>query len=130
MRWDKQNLFSDKQALASGNSTNVVRVQNGPGDFGVGDDVKLAVHVQGAPGTATALTVTIQMSDTAAMTAPETLVTYPVPAADVQAGGLAFAATLPGGAVGKYLRLAYAITTGGGFVTAGLVKDAPMGVRP
>ena len=130
MLWDKQTLFSDGQTLAAGTSTNVVQVQRGPGDAGVGDDVSLAVHVSGTT-MSTALTVTLQQAAVAAMTSATTVATYTVPMAAVNAGGLVLAVRLPGGTTGKFLRLSYAGTvTTGGPVTAGLVKDAPAGVRP
>ncbi len=115
---DKQLYFSDEQALAPGNSTKILDM--GLPDAGVGDDLDFFVLVDGAP--ASALTVTLQGADDAAFTAPVTIATYPVAAADVAKGGKVRSGRLPRGCR-RFLRLAYAGVSGG-TVTAGIVKDS------
>ncbi len=115
---DKQMYFSDEQALAAGNSTKILDM--GLPDAGVGRDLDLFVIVDGAPSAA--LTVTLQGADNAAFTAPVTIATYPVPAADVARGGKVVRGRLPHGCR-RFLRLAYAGVSGG-TVTAGIVKDS------
>lgn len=120
--WDKDTVFSDKQALSSGaNSENVVDA--GQNDIGLGAPVYLQVSLSGAPSTE--LTIDVQTSDAAAMAAPVVVARYKVPAATVARGGVALAAPLPTGCR-RYLRLNY---TGpvGGKVTAGLVEGAQTG---
>ena len=128
MLLDRETLFSDAQDLAPGLSDHVLRVQRGIGDYGIGDDVSLFVHVSDVT-TAADLTVTLQMSETESMTAPKALGIWTVPADIVGQGGVVLATRVPAGAVGQYLRLAYAGVTGG-VVNAGLVKDVPGGVWP
>ena len=114
--WDAETMFSYKQALAAGNSTNVVDV--GPGDVGKGTPLYLAVVV--GPGASGDLTVTVKTSNAAAMTGAVEIAKYTIPAEKVALGGDVLSAALPTGCK-QYLQLAYAGATGG-TITAGLTQ--------
>lgn len=117
---DKQNMFSDEQAItATANSTNVV-------DLGVADQdpgEPLHVNIQAietftAAGSAT-LTVALQTSVDEAFTAPITLLqTGALAVADLEAGYHTAISTL-GAGVKQYVRLVYTVATGP--MTAGKV---------
>ncbi len=119
MIFDKENLFSDKQAVsATAVSTNVVDL--GPGDAGAGERPYLTVNATGF--TAGTLTVELQSADVAAMTNAKTVATFPVDAATLKKGGQIVAAKLPKGML-RYARLNYVPATASGTITAGLVFD-------
>ena len=112
--WDKETTFSDQQALAAGNSENVVDA--GPDDIGLGHPVYLQLALtKGATG---ALEVAVETSDNVSLSDAITLVTYKVEADRVARGGIILAAQLPTGCK-RYLRLAYS-GAAGGKITAGL----------
>lgn len=114
--WDKENMFSYKQPLAAGNSTDIVDV--GPGDAGKGMPLNLAVVL--GPGASGALVVTVSTSDAADMSGAVEIAKYTILANKVAAGGDVLSADLPTGCK-RYLRLAYAGATGG-TVSAGLTQ--------
>lgn len=114
--WDAETMFSYKQALAAGNSTNVVDV--GPGDVGKGTPLNLAVVV--GPGASGALTVTVNTSDSPGMAGSVEIAKYTIAAAKVALGGDVLSADLPTGCK-RYLQLAYAGATGG-TISSGLTQ--------
>lgn len=124
---DKQNLFSDKQAVtATAPATDAVDL--GLGDAGPSEGVSLFVGADGATGTGT-LAVELQTADACAaggtLTSPVTVATYPVSNDALKSGGKIVAARLPHG-MKRYAGLNYVVTgtlTGAKF-TAGLVLDA------
>ena len=119
MIFDKQNMFSLKQAVAAtAVSTDVVDL--GPGDTGASDRPYLSVTAIGFA--AGSIVVEMQTSDAAAFSAVKTVATYPVAAADLKKGGQVVSAKLPKG-MQRYARLNYTVTGASGTITAGLVFD-------
>ena len=116
--WDIETTFSDRQALAAGVSDSIV--DGGGDDLGLGEPVYLQVSL--TPGATGALSVTLETSDSAAMTAADDLAVFTVAEATVKKGGTVLSAAVPTGCK-RYLRLAYAGASGGK-VTAGLVAGA------
>ena len=118
---DAETMFSEKQAVtASADSTNIV--DSGGVDYGKGEPVSLYVHADGYTGGT--LKVDLKTSHTLAgqnLSAPDTLATFNVTAAQMTKGGQVVAAALPQGCK-RYLGLSYTATGGGtnGFITAGL----------
>lgn len=112
--WDAENMFSFNQALAAGNSDNIVDV--GPGDAGKSEPLRLNVLV--GAGASGALVVAVSTSDAKDMTGAAEIARYTVAAGKVAKGGDVLVADLPTGCK-RYLRLAYSGATGG-TVTAGL----------
>lgn len=124
---DKQNLFSDKQAVtATALATETVDL--GKGDAGPSEEVSLFVSADGASGTGT-LVIELQTADACAaggsLTSPVTVATYPVTNEALKAGGKIVAARLPHG-MKRYAGLNYVVTgtITGAKITAGLVLDA------
>ena len=119
--WDAENLFSDEQALAAGNSDNIV--DTGVNEIGRGQSILLnAVLSGGASGN---LVVTVNAADAAtssALTSPQAVATFIVPSDRVARGGSVLVASLPTGCK-RFLRLGYAGASGG-TITAGLVQGA------
>ncbi|MCC8180806.1 MAG: hypothetical protein LIP23_07860 [Planctomycetes bacterium] len=117
--WDKETMFSDKQALTDGAvSTSVVDA--GPDDIGLGGPIYLQVALSNA--SEAELTVTVNTADAETMANPVDVAVYKVPAATAARGGIVLAAPMPTGCR-RYLRLAYA-GQAAGTVTAGLVESA------
>ncbi len=122
MIFDKENLFSDKQAVtATAVSANVVDL-GGP-DAGAGDRPYLAVHATPFTGTG-ALSVELQTSADAAFGASRVVAAFPVANDSLKKGGQIVGGKPPKGML-RYARLNYAVTgaISGGAVTAGLVLD-------
>lgn len=135
MIFDRQNLFSDDQAVAaSAPSSNVVdlgvpgRPHGGAAplarDLGR-SEVPLAVLVTEDFASLTSLTVTLEGADDAGFSAPVTLLqSAAVPAAELKAGYRFALDRLPAGTSRRYLRLSYAVAGSAataGRITAGLV---------
>lgn len=120
MIFDKQNLFSNRQAVtATAVSTDVV-------DLGAGDSGNapyLSVIAAGYSG-AGSIVVELQTSNDAAFGAVKTLATFPVSNADLKKGGAVVAVKLPKG-MQRFARLNYAVTgaVSGGAILAGLVMN-------
>lgn len=116
---DKENLFSEKQAVsATAVSANVVDL--GVGDAGAGERPYLSVNASGF--TAGTVTVELQTSAAADMSGSKVAATFPVTEADLKKGGEVVKAKLPKGML-RYARLNYAVTGASGTITAGLVFD-------
>ena len=124
---DKQNLFSDDQAITvTANSTNVIDL--GAADKGPGTPLEIyiqATEAFTAAGAAT-LTVSLTTDDNASMSSATTLYTSAaIGKADLVAGYVVPIRALPTGAE-QYLRLTYTVATGpmtAGKITAGIVLD-------
>ena len=123
---DKQNIFSDKQAVAAtGLDTDTVDL--GKGDAGPTEGVSLFVGADGCTGTGT-IVVELQTADACAaggaLTSPVTIATYPVGNEALKAGGKIVAARLPHG-MKRYAGVNYVVTGAvtGLKLTAGLVMD-------
>ena len=126
---DYQNLFSNRQALASGVSEHVLDVGRRVGawqhDIGPGYPIEvLCVIAETAVG-ATGLTVELQTSDTADFTDAITLQSAALTDAEQLVAGMQVPlSTLPVGCK-RYLRLKYTVTgtATAGQLIAGLVLD-------
>jgi hypothetical protein len=124
---DKENLFSDAQAVtATASSTNVLKLPKG---LAKGEPVRLLCQVTETFATLTSLTVGVRTSATlsgANLSGPTTLVsTAAVPAASLVAGYQFTVEFMPSGTL-DYVDLNY--TVGGsnataGKITAGIVFD-------
>lgn len=105
---DKQLVFSDKQTLAAGDSTNTLDFKykfNNTGGF-------LQLHGHGVTGS-TAVTVTVKESDDGSTWADRETMTFAT--ADFNKGTCAIALAKP---LKRYAKLTYALT---GAITAGTV---------
>lgn len=123
---DKQNIFSDKQAVtATAPATDSVDL--GAGDAGPAEGISLFVGADGCTG-AGSIVVELQTADACAaggvLTSPVTVATYPVGNDTLKTGGKIVAARLPHG-MKRYAGLNYAVTGAvtGLKLTAGLVMD-------
>jgi hypothetical protein len=132
---DKQNMFSEAQAVtATAVSTNTIDLSLAR-DIGAGEDLSVFITVDEAAVSAGATTVDFQVisSAAAALTSPTVLAELPaVPKADLTLGRKAMEikvprATLLAQPVGqRYLGLNYVVNTANlsaGKFTAGIVKD-------
>lgn len=148
---DKQNLFSDAQAITvTANSTNVVDLQGGTpafttdtlgntvdNDFGKSPELDVLITVTEAftaAGAAT-LTVSIAADDSAAFGSPTTLVSSAAIGKATLVPGYQFRLALPAGnaAADKHLGLIYTVATGpmtAGKITAGLVQRGAKPTAP
>lgn len=106
--FDRQNMFSHDQALAVGDSTDVIDA--GIDEIGRGQPIYLTVI--GSGGATGALTVTVKTSSSADMSGAVKVVEFTVSAERMAKGGTVLSAPLPTGCK-RYLRLAYAGATGG-----------------
>lgn len=135
MIFDKENLFSDAQAITvTAASTNVIdlgktgRVPYASADIkrdiGPGVPIPLRVQVVEDFTGLTNLTVALQVSDTENFTSSTTVASQQIVLADLKAGGV-FGGLyhIPRGTNGRYVRLQYTVagTGTGGKVTAGIV---------
>lgn len=117
---DRQNLFSDGQALTGTGttaSTDILDLQplysgiggtNNARDLGVGEDIYLQVNVTGVGGTSPTLTVALQTDDNSSFTSATTLYTSSAVALPA-AGGQVLIVCLPYGDYEKFLRLNYTV---------------------
>ncbi len=117
MIFDKQNMYSDKQTLASAVSTNII-------DGGAAGDAYealfLAVTVNPPLSGAQSLVVDVLTSATSDMASPVTLATFRAKTG----AGLAIGERFPHRAK-RYTQLKYTVTGATGTVTAGLTPDIP-----
>lgn len=136
MIFDKQNLFSEGQAItANSASTNVIDlgktgtvVREGapiPRDIGPGVPIPLRVQVVEAFNTLTSLGVALQVSADEAFTSPVTVTSQAIPLTGLTAGAV-FGGLyhVPRGTNARYARLNYTVTgtaPTAGKVTAGIV---------
>lgn len=127
---DKQNLFSDQQAItASAASTNQIDLgANGTPVYGAAalrsdlgiSDVPLLIQVTEAFATLTSLAVSVQVDNDAAFGSPKTVVSTPaVPVAELKAGYRFPIVWVPRGTDERYVRLSY--TVAGTNATAGKI---------
>lgn len=130
MYLDKQNLFSDAQAITSAaGSTNTIDL-GAVRDIGTGEDLYVFVSVDVAftdSGSDSTLTVTLQGDSTDTITPDGAQDLFTIPALAAR-GDIFFARLNPGSAPlqYRYIRLLYTPNNGNlttGTVTAGLVKD-------
>ncbi|MCC8166716.1 MAG: hypothetical protein LIQ31_11340 [Planctomycetes bacterium] len=118
--WDYETIFSDKQKLATENTTSENILDVGPKDIAPGEPVVLQISLD--RGGNSALTVTVESANDAAMSDAVDRVVYLVDADKGRAGGVVLAAPLPSGG-GRFLRLKYSGGVGAS-VVAGLVQAA------
>lgn len=121
---DKENLFSDDQAItASAASTNVVDLGVSR-DIGKGVPVPVLIQVTADFATLTSLTAEIETSDDEGFSSSETLATSgAIPAADLVAGYQFPMQYMPLGTK-RYVRVNYTVAgtnASAGTVTAGVV---------
>jgi hypothetical protein len=126
---DKENLFSDSQAItAAAASTNHIDLGSAR-DIGTGEDLYVFVNVEVAftdSGSDSTLAVALEGDSTESFTPDGTVTLFTIPAL-AAIGNIYFAKLSPGSAPlqYRYIRLKYTpssdLTTG--TITAGLVKD-------
>ena len=116
--WDKQNLFSDGQAVAAANSDNIIDA--GPGDAGKSDVVMVASVSKGVSGNLAIALATAAAATSTALTSPKTIAVYTIPADRLAKGGDILKTFLPTGCK-RFLRLGYSGASGG-TITAGINK--------
>lgn len=120
MAIDAQTLFSDKQALAAADSTNIVKVPKN--DIGKGHPIYLFAIVADADTAPGMLTIVVKTSNDSGMAGAETIATYEVHNDKVVRGGSVLSAAIPTGCK-EFLRLSYSDVTVGA-ITIGLVLAA------
>ena len=123
MLFDKQNLFSDKQAItADAASTNVIDMTGRLKEVAFGTPIPLRIQVvEGFTVTGTvSVEVKVQTDDNAAFSSPKTLATSgAISSTDLVAGSVIPINFVPKGNEG-YMRLYYDVTiSSGGSITAG-----------
>jgi hypothetical protein len=131
---DKQNLFSDAQAItADAASTNTIDL-GVPGtpvgaaaplaqDVGL-SDIPLLIQVVEAFADLTSLTIKVQTDDNTGFSSAKDVLTVTVPLASLVAGYIAPIDRIPRGTTERYLRLYYDVTgtsPTAGKITAGVV---------
>ena len=135
MIFDKQNLFSDAQAItATAASTNVIdfgatdtpkhAVNAITRDMGKGSKIPLRVQVVEDFNTLTSLTVAVQVDDDEAFGSPKTVMDMSVPLASLVAGAVILPEYVPRGVNERYMRLRYTVVGTNptlGKITAGFV---------
>lgn len=125
MLYDKQNLFSDNQAITTtANSENVVCFAAGPiKEVAAGEAIPLRVQVTQDFAGLTSLAVSVETAATEDFAGAETLATSgAIAAADLKAGFVFPINYIPVGNLG-YMRLKYTVsgTATAGKITAGVV---------
>ncbi len=135
MLFDKQNLFSDAQAItATAASTNVIdfgapdtpkHAKNAISrDIGKGNKPHIRVQVVESFNTLTSLTVALQVDDDVAFGSPKTVMDMSVPLAQLVAGAVILPEHIPRGSNERCMRLLYTVVGTDptlGKITAGLV---------
>lgn len=136
MIFDKQNLFSDAQAItATAASTNTIDLgktgtvmgESAPvaRDMGAGMNVPLRVQVVEDFTNLTSLTIAIQTDDNEAFSSAKTVLSQTLTLAELKAGAVAGALRfVPRGVAERYVRLHYTVTGSApnrGRITAGIV---------
>lgn len=128
MLFDKENLFSENQAITSdAASTNVIQLAKGTiKEVAFGTPIPLRIQVTQTFATLTSLNIKVQTATDSAFTTPVTLVeTGDIAAAKLTAGYVAPINFVPRGNLG-YMRLYYDVTGSNataGKITAGIVAD-------
>lgn len=126
MLYDKENLFSENQAItADAASTNVVCLAQGTlKEAAFGTPIPLRIQVTETFATLTSLEIKVQTDDNEAFSSPTTLATTgAIAAADLVEGFVAPINFIPKGNEG-YMRLYYDVTGSNataGKITAGIV---------
>ena len=126
MLFDKENLFSDNQAItADAASTNVINLAKGKlKEVAFGTPIPIRIQAtQGFTVTGTvSLNIKVQTDDNEAFSSPTTLVeTGAISSTDLVAGYVAPIKFVPKGNE-KYMRLYYDVTiSSGGSITAGKI---------
>lgn len=126
MLYDKENLFSENQAItADAASTNVIKITNGQlKEVAFGTPIPLRIQVTEDFATLTSLNIKVQTATDAAFTTPVDLAeTGAIAAATLKAGYVAPINFIPKGNKG-YMRLYYDVTGSNattGKITAGIV---------
>ena len=126
MLYDKENLFSENQAItADAASTNVINIAAGKlKEVAFGTPIPLRIQVTEAFATLTSLNIKVQTATDAAFTSPVTLAqTGDIAAASLVAGYVAPINFIPKGNLG-YMRIYYDVTGSNataGKITAGIV---------
>lgn len=126
MLYDKENLFSENQAITSdAASTNVIKITNGDlKEVAFGTPIPLRIQVTQDFATLTSLNIKVQTATDAAFTTPVDLAeTGAIAAATLKEGYVAPINFIPKGNKG-YLRLYYDVTGSNattGKITAGIV---------
>lgn len=125
---DKQNLFSDAQAItASAASENYVDM--GAREIAFGDPVEIFIGVEEAFTNLTSLTIAVQTDDEITFSGATTLVSETILLANLTAGARANLKFMPKGNLG-YMRLYYTVTGSApdaGKITAGIVAATSEG---
>jgi len=126
---DYQNLFSNRQALATGPSENIIdvnrRYEDRQRDIGPGYPIEVLCVIADTVVGATGLSVDLQTADTEDFADAVTLQTAYLNGADQLVGGAQVPlSTLPTGCK-RYLRLNYTVTgtPTAGTIIAGLILD-------
>lgn len=126
MLYDKENLFSENQAItADAASTNVIKITNGQlKEVAFGTPIPLRIQVTEDFATLTSLNIKVQTATDAAFTTPVDLAeTGAIAAATLKTGYVAPINFIPKGNKG-YMRLYYDVTGSNattGKITAGIV---------
>lgn len=126
MLFDKENMFSDEQAITSdAASTNVIQFAKGTlKEIAFGTPIPIRIQVTQAFATLTSLNIKVQTATDAAFTTPVTLAeTGDIAAATLVKGYVAPINYIPKGNLG-YMRLYYDVTGSNattGKITAGVV---------
>jgi hypothetical protein len=137
MLFDKQNLFSDAQAItATAASTNIIdfgapdtpkHAKNAiTRDIGKGTKPKLRVQVVQSFNTLTSLTVALQVDNDESFGSPKTIMDMSVPLASLVRGAVILPEHVPRGSDERYMRLLYTVVGTNptlGKITAGFVFD-------
>lgn len=135
MIFDRQNMFSDAQAItATAPSTDVIdfgapqtpkHAKNAiTRDMGKGRKPDLRIQVVEAFNNLTSLTVAVQVDDAVGFGTAVTVMDMVIPLADLRAGAVILPEQLPRGINRRYMRLHYTVTGTAptlGRITAGLV---------
>ena len=135
MIFDKENLFSDAQAItATAASTNTIDLgatgkvlgagANLVRDIGKGNPLPIRVQVTENFNTLTSLTFDLQVDDNSAFSSPKTVQSASVVLANLVAGRVVAFDYVPVGADERYMRLNYTVVGTNptlGKVTAGIV---------
>ena len=124
MLYDKENLFSENQAItADAASTNVVKLAQGQlKEVAFGTPIPLRIQVTETFTGATSVEIKVQTDDNEAFSSPTTLATTgAISGSDLVAGYVAPINFIPKGNEG-YMRLYYDVTVGsGGSISAGKI---------
>jgi len=134
MQFDKENLFSDDQAVTvTAVSTNIVDIAGVAStlfaDMGPGEPVDLHAQVTVAFVGGTSIALKLETDDDVAFGSATDLGSTPAIATAALVAGYKFAKQLPKEALERYLRLTYTVigTMSAGKIHAGLILDRQAG---